>query len=109
MCDCKDSQKKISMKKTLLTSIAALFLATGTMQAKTIKGSSDYPQLQGTWHCELPPAEGQRKYAVHDNEYRIRGEFPVWGNGEGLTLTYTDDMKVIYFNGTPCQEIKKGQ
>ena len=107
------------MKKLLLTSIAALFLATGTMQAKTIKGSSDYPQLQGTWHCELPLAEGQRwqrsvdielrKYAVHDNEYRIRGEFPVWGNGEGLTLTYTDDMKVIYFNGTPCQEIKTGQ
>jgi len=32
------------MKKLLLTGIAVLLLATGTMQAKTIKGSSDYPQ-----------------------------------------------------------------
>src|SRR5215510_16193691 len=28
MCDCKDSQKKVSMKKTLLTGITMLFLAT---------------------------------------------------------------------------------
>ena len=71
------------MKKLLLSAIAAVFLATGTMQAKTIKRSSEYPQLQGTWHCVLPLSEGQRwqrsvdielrKYGVHDNEYRIRG------------------------------------
>ena len=107
------------MKKLLLSAIAAVFLATGTMQAKTIKRSSEYPQLQGTWHCVLPLSEGQRwqrsvdielrKYGVHDNEYRIRGEFPVWGDDEGLTLTYTDDMKVIYFKGVPCQEIKESQ
>ena len=30
MCDCKDRQKKSSMKKTLLIGVAALFLATGT-------------------------------------------------------------------------------
>jgi Bacterial SH3 domain len=74
---------------------------------------------QGAWHCELPRAPGQlyarsvdielRKYAVHDNEYSIRGEFPVWGNGESLSLNYTDDMEVVYFNGKPCQQIKNGQ
>ena len=71
--------------------LPALFMST---RPKTIKRSSEYPQLQGTWHCVLPLSEGQRwqrsvdielrKYGVHDNEYRIRGEFPVWGNGEGL-------------------------
>jgi hypothetical protein len=76
-------------------------------------------ELQGAWHCELPLAQGQlyrrsvdielRKYAVHDNAYIIRGEFPVWGNGESLSLNYTDDMEVVYFNGKPCQQIKNGQ
>jgi hypothetical protein len=33
-------------KKLLLTGITTLFLATGTMQAKTIKGSSDYPRCR---------------------------------------------------------------
>ena len=74
-------------------------------------------ELQGAWHCVIPGTPTRhdetmdielRKYAVHDNAYVIRGEFPVWGNDTGLSLKYTDDMDVIFFNGVPCQLIKDG-
>jgi hypothetical protein len=77
----------------------------------------EYPSLLGAWHCVIPGTPTRhdetvdielRKFAVHDNAYVIRGEFPVWGNGEGLSLKYTDNMEVIFFNGVPCQEIKDG-
>ena len=101
--------------KLLLTGIAVLFLATGTAHADSpLIEESD---LIGAWHCVIPGTATRhdetvdielRKYAVHDNAYVIRGEFPVWGNGEGLSLKYTDDMEVIFFNGVPCQAIKDG-
>jgi len=104
------------MKRVLLTVIAALFLATGTAHAQTAEKEPE-GDLQGAWHCVIPGTPVRhdetvvielRKYAVHDNAYVIRGEFPVWGNGEGLSLKYTDDMEVIFFNGVPCQAIKDG-
>ena len=87
------------------------------LETAHVDWSPEYPQTQGAWHCVIPGTATRhdetvdielRKYAVHDNAYVIRGEFPVWGNGEGLSLKYTDDMEVIFFNGVPCQAIKDG-
>ena len=106
------------MTRLFLFAIAALFLATGTAHADSpLIEESD---LIGAWHCEVPTTDTRygggpipidielRKYAVHDNAYLIRGMVPVWGNDSILSLKLTDDMEVIFFNGTPCQAIKDG-
>jgi hypothetical protein len=87
MCDCKDSQKKVSMKKTLLTGITMLFLATGAAHA-----SSFHITICGNTLVYILGHHGYTFEQIIDNERRELSERLFKWTKSGL-----------YLRGRKCQ------
>jgi hypothetical protein len=81
------------VKKTLLTGIAALLLATGTAHAR------DGGRHIGTWDCSGVRVE-LLKFQVHDYQLRIDGQFDVTPR---VNIKGLKDGNIT-FNGKRCKQ-----
>jgi hypothetical protein len=100
MCDCKDRQKKSSMKKTLLIGVAALFLATGTAQAENPNGPFTGRAICELSNNALPECGDGKRAATEDcaeNEQRVTCDNPTgWiaqcSNGDKAACKAINDL-----------------